>query len=264
MKTLKASLLPLCVFSLAAFARADDLLAARQMMAQAFSHLAVMDTVTINLAGDVRVTGYRERKTFAVQMVVVRKIVNNQERIYFEGLESEQSSKTRRYVGDGDHLWVYDAKRNTYSVVDYGSGQTPAERGGKLFNSLKRVTSGPAQFVAGLLADIDRSRTAGYDVVASTWTPYFSLATVETSLMSIACNTRPPQDTHLTYGFQLDKNNSQWFTSAACDSSAVIKGRRTTTAWSASFSEVAPELTDFTFSPGNATPVSITLSQGGG
>ncbi|MBS1708865.1 MAG: hypothetical protein JSS65_09115 [Armatimonadetes bacterium] len=241
---------------------ADDLPSARQMVAESFGRLALMNNITVNLSGNVVLDSGID--PFAVQMVVERRLVAGEEKIYFEGLVTEAAMTTKRYVGDGDHLWIYDTRRHAYSVVDYGSRQTAGQRGSRLFSTLKRVTQGPAQFVASFLADIDRCRTNGSGTVATTWTPWLSTATVKTSRMSIACNARPPADASLTYSFRVDDEDRLWLTGAAYDASKFEAHMQRHTAWSLVYSSTPPASTDYTFDPGTATPVSITLAQGGG
>ncbi|MBX3112639.1 MAG: hypothetical protein KF857_11585 [Fimbriimonadaceae bacterium] len=241
---------------------ADDLLTARQMVAEAYGRLALQDVVHINLSGTT--TTGDDESPFAVQMVVKRVVTNAKETVYLEGLVSAREKITHRYVADGEHLWVYDAAKNTYSVVKYGDAPTPALQGSRLFSTLKRVTTGPAQFASGFLADIDRCRTAGSAAVADTWTPYLSTAVVTTSGLGIACNARAPQQVTLTYGFQRDPDQLLWFSSATYEASKVVGNALQQTAWTMMEFATPPSTTDFTFNPGDATPVSITLAQGGG
>jgi len=261
MGTVKAFLVP-AFLVVATASWADDLASARQMIAETYGRLALKDMVHINVSGDVTVGD--ERQPFAIQMVVKRvQTTNSTQTIYFEGLVVENGMTTHRYVGDGDPFWVYDALKNTYSVVDYGSATTPAQQGSRLFNTLKRVTSGPSQFAAGFLADIDRCRTSGSVAVADTWTPYISTAVITTSGLGIACNARAPQAANLTYGFQRDADGLLWFSSATYESTKSIGAKLKKTSWNLMSIDTPPSTMDFTFDRGTATPVSITVAQGG-
>ena len=241
---------------------ADDLLTAREMVAESYGILAQQNIVTLHLSGDVIVGN--DSTPFAAQMVVKRVPKASGEKIYFEGLVTEGAFPTHRYVGDSEHLWIYDVKKNTYSVVDYASAPTLPEQSARLFNTLKRVTSGPAQFLASFMSDIDRARSAGSTVVANTWNPYLGSATVTTSKLSIACNTRPPTFGNLTYAFQQTPDGIRVLTSATYETSKVIAGNIQKTSWTMMEFDELPSAVDFTFDKGNALPVSISVAQGGG
>ncbi|MBL8065449.1 MAG: hypothetical protein JNM34_06270 [Chthonomonadaceae bacterium] len=228
----------------------------RDVMDSALDRLAMSDKVAVTTLGaEVRGTRVVDVK---VTIAFYYKPLDHVLRL--EAMTWEDAKLVSRQVADGEVLWDFDARANTYSSLVYGDlGKLLPNWKSKVFRTLRLRTSGVTAFTFRLLDD---AFGPGRGIQA--WTPWVPMARSQMVDKSIQFTAKSPGPNKTTYGYDGDPESGYRLLGAAfrlwdSDEQAVLKR------WDTALTvDSLPDNTDFGFTPPRgAKPVVIDQRLGG-
>ncbi|MBX3096068.1 MAG: hypothetical protein KF812_04335 [Fimbriimonadaceae bacterium] len=117
----------------------------------------------------------------------------------FEAENFENGVRTHRIVGDGQFFITYDALKNTYTSIRYGtvdaSGQLP-DHLTRAFLALRRRSPAPVAFLAAMGSDV-------FERGGTRWAPYLSTGTRHDDLNNVIVRTNNPWWRETSYHLDL-------------------------------------------------------------
>lgn len=257
--------------ALAGISYADDLDAARPLMAEAIYDLAGYDKVTIDITGEEAFRGTTTpfRVTLSTWFVTAAAIPT----VRFEGVFSKNAVMHSRLAGDGQFLWLYDVPGRTYSSSRYQTEDEEApyaDHRQRFLQALNRRLTGAGSFGGQVLMDTFGANASNAGTMATRWRPWMPTASVTLratpSGYVVECTTSTPTPATLTYFLETTSSGGHALVGAQYTSTTMIGGATRTTDWTATiYRGNVPTGFDHTFlPPAGSRPTSLTNRQVGG
>ncbi len=161
------------------------------MVSEGLRRLSQCQKVTVS------VTGYEVRATRRVKVEVSAALLCQPESdtVKAEVMTFEDGKLVSREAADGENLWVYDVRSNSYTSSAYAKdGKLVADWQKRLFQTLRLRTTGATSFGLRILDD-----AFGTGLVSGEWLPWIPTATIERQETHVVCTATNPNLNNTVY-----------------------------------------------------------------